>query len=482
MMTAERADRTAACGRTPLPATGVAAVGVAALLLLAPAGRAVASGCASGAVSVAAARAAVEFVGNEVRAAHFHAPLTAEDPAVVALARTSSSLSAAVTPAELARRVNAALGAAHDGHLRLELAPAAVATCATLPLNLDWTEAGLLVLPGSAIPAGSRILSIGGRSLEQLDDLAAASIPHENEYWVHSTFAHEVARADILAGYRLLERDGSVAIAYQSGQADPTVVRLMTAPHDPAPHPWVAFEIFEADSTAVFRLERCDPNDEFYSTLAAFLREVKAKHVRKVVVDLRGNPGGDASVATAVFESLGLAVAKGFAVDVRVSAPLLHDMPMFEPAGVAPAFEAAGLPAPAADARRYTFPGPIVLGLLAQRRGDHVLEYAPGPALYVLTDGGTFSSASLFAVLVRDNQIGTLVGEPTGNSATFNGSEIERPLPGLPYVLHVSTARLVRPDAGAGPAPTLIPDLRAPRTAASIAAGRDAAVELIRHL
>ena len=100
----------------------------------------------------------------------------------------------------------------------------------------------------------------------------------------------------------------------------------------------------------------------------------------------------------------------------------------------------------------------------------------------MLTNGGTFSSAALFAALVRDNHLGSLVGEPTGNSVTFNGSEIERPIPGLPYTLHLSTARLLRPDRLAGPSPTLLPDLRAPQTPAALSAGRDAAVERIRNL
>jgi len=91
--------------------------------------------------------------------------------------------------------------------------------------------------------------------------------------------------------------------------------------------------------------------------LAAFMREVKQKDLRKVAVDLRGNPGGDSSVALAVLGSLGLHVEQGFSVDVRVSAQLLHDMPMFDPASVAPAFQAAGLAAPAADAREYLIPG-----------------------------------------------------------------------------------------------------------------------------
>ena len=70
----------------------------------------------------------------------------------------------------------------------------------------------------------------------------------------------------------------------------------------------------------------------------------------------------------------------------------------------------------------------------------------------------------------------------TGNSVTFNGSEIDRAVPGMSYVLHLSTAKLIRPDEVAGSAPTLLPDLRAPQTAASIRAGHDAALDMIRRM
>jgi hypothetical protein len=444
--------------------------------------RAARAGCGAEVLSIAQAHAAVEFVRKQVREAHWHAQSNLEDPSLQALAGLLKRISTPLSPAELARRMNIALGEDHDGHLRLELPANAAAACLALPLTLEWGDEGLLVLPGGPIPAGARIVSIGGRSLEGLQELAAQSVPHENLYWARSTFAHEIIRADVLTTLHLTARDGGVEVVYEAPQGGEVRVRLKPAKPSAETRPWIGYQIFTDSSTGVLRLDRCDPTDEFFSVLAAFMREVKQKNLHKVAVDLRGNPGGDSSVALAVLGSLGLQVERGFSVQVRVSAQLLHDMPMFDPAAVAPAFQAAGLPAPAPNAQEYLIPGPMVLALLAQRLADRPLEVVPDRALYVLTGGGTFSSAALFATLVRDNHLGTLVGEPTGNSVTFNGSEIERPIPYLPYVLHLSTARLLRPDQGAGPAPTLLPDLRAPQTPAALSAGRDAAVEQIRKL
>ena len=373
-----------------------------------------------------------------------------------------------------------ALQLAQDAHLRLELPPDAVADCAALPLELHWTDDGLLVLRGAEIPAGSRVTAIAGRPLDALQTLASEAIPHENEFWVRSSFARSIVRADQLSAFGLIDEDGSVRMDFESPEGVSMHVRLKpSAPIKPIRH-WVGYELYSADSTAVFWLERCDPNDEFFSTLNAFVREVKGQNLRKVVMDLRGNAGGDASVATAFLRSMGQTVRRGFSVAVRVSPELLHDMPIFAPTAIAPAYRGAGMAAPAPEANRYLVPGSMILGLLASRLGQRQIDSVTDRSLYLLTDGGTFSSAALFAVLVRDNGLGLLVGEPTGNSATFNGSEIERPVPGMRYVLHISTAKLIRPDEVAGSAPTLLPDLRAPLTATSIREGRDTALDIIR--
>jgi hypothetical protein len=454
---------------------------LAALLLMTTALPAIAANCGTDFLSVTQAQAAAEYVRTQVRNAHYLPRSDLADPPLKQLSLLSKSITAPITSALLAHRLNIALASARDGHLRLELAPDVAAGCDALSITLGWTEDGLLVLPGSEVPAGARIVSIGNRSLDDLEALAIAAIPHENVYWAHSSFARQIVRADALAAFGIADPDGSVEIVYRTVAGDAARVRLRPSKAAMPTRAWVGYELYDADSTGLLWLQRCDPNDEFFSTLAAFIRAVKEHNLHKVVIDLRGNPGGDSSVALAVLRSLGLSVARGFSVDVRVSTELLHDMPMFAPSTVAAAFQAVGLPGPAPAAKRYMIPGSMVLGLLTQRLGDRPFELVTGRKLYVLTDGGTFSSAALFATLVRDNNLGTLVGEPTGNAITFNGSEIQRPIPGMPYVLHISTARLVRPEESAGPAPALLPDLRAPQTTAALRAGRDAAMELIRQ-
>jgi hypothetical protein len=466
--------------QTRMPKRCLSLLALAASILSAGPLHAAPGGCGSEVLSALQVRAAIAFVLAQVRSAHYTEKLDSDDPAVRQLARLARASSGSLTSSTLAHRINMALQFAQDAHLRLELPPDEAADCATLPLELRWTDDGLLVLRGDGIPAGSRIISIAGRPIDALQALASAAIPHENQFWVRSNFARSVVRADQLAAFGLADKTGGVGIDFQSPDGASMHVQLLPSAPLRAARNWVGYEFFPADSTAVFWLQRCDPNDEFFRTLDAFAREVKQQNLKKVVIDLRGNPGGDSSVAVAILRSMGLTLQRGFSVAVRVSPELLHDMPIFAPTAIAPAFKAAALPAPEPEATRYTVPGSMVLGLLDQRLGHRQLAQLAHRDLYLVTDGGTFSSAALFAVLVRDNGLGLLVGEPTGNSVTFNGSEIERAVPGMRYVLHLSTARLIRPDEVAGTAPTLLPDLRASLTAASIRAGHDPALEMIR--
>jgi hypothetical protein len=332
------------------------------------------------------------------------------------------------------------------------------------------------------VPRGSRITALGGRSLAELDALALAYVPHENLYWARSEFARISVREDWISTLGLAAPDNGVEIVYEStpGVSARAVVQLSTlATKQRAP---VGFALYPADSTGWFWMDRCDPDEDFLRKLDEFVVAVRRDKLRKVAIDLRGNPGGDVSAPLAVLRAFGFDVQRGFGVDVRVSKPLLASMPMFAPEAVAPAFAAAGVAAPATTADHYSIPAPLVLGMVMSRLGDRAFEAAHGVDLFLLTGGGTFSSASLFTALVRDNALGRIVGEPNGNSASFNGSEVILPVPGLPHELHLSTARLERADQTAGNAPAVLPDVLAPPTPQSVRDGLDPALAYVRSI
>lgn len=438
--------------------------------------------CAEGLLSKVEAQAAIAFVAERVASAHVGSldgvPASLHD----GLSQLKASIAKPMRAADLGLAINRALAGAGDGHLRLKLSPAVEDKCAQLPLTLTWSENGLLVRSGSQIPAGSRVLAIGKHSLDALDSIAAAVIPHENRYWARSEFVRLLPRADTLRALGLLDIDDSVEVTYQPHGGAPAKQRLRLKPATVASRPWIGYETWPQASTGWLWLDRCEVNEEFNATLARFADEVRRLKLRKVAIDVRGNPGGDSSVALAILRAFDHAPAKAFSVDVRVSPELSAAQPAFDPATMSALFEKLGLPALEPKTRHYTLAGNLVLAQLASRLPPEPAGVGkPNVAFYLLVDGGTFSSAALFAGLVRDNGLGQLVGEPTGNSASFNASELHLDVPHLPYFLNLSTARLVRADVNAGPAPTLLPDVLAAPTSASLAANKDVALDYVRE-
>ncbi|MBL8270276.1 S41 family peptidase [Steroidobacter sp.] len=425
-------------------------------------------------------RTAVAFVGDRVASAHVGS-LQGMAPALQEGFRLlRDSISEPIAAAKLALSINQVLAHAEDAHLRLKLTSTAEEKCKQLPLTLAWTDQGLLVRSSTSMPAGSRVLAIGKYSLDEIDRLAVSSIPHENRYWAHSEFARLLPRADTLRSLGLLNPDDSVDISYQPRDGAPSTQRLRLGTTVSPPRPWIGYQLWPASSTATLWLDRCDVNDEFHATLSRFVAEVRQSSIRKIAIDVRGNPGGDSGVALAILRAFGRAPTNAFSVDVRVSPELNAAQPAFDPKNMFPLLEKLGISNSPANARDYRLPGSLVLSMLAQRLPPAPSDAAPKVDLYLLTDGGTFSSASLFAILMRDNHLGMLIGEPTGNSPSFNASEIHLDIPHMPYFLNLSTARLIRPDVHAGPAETILPDVLAPMTADALASGSDPALDFVR--
>ncbi|MHC5026358.1 MAG: S41 family peptidase [Planctomycetota bacterium] len=102
--------------------------------------------------------------------------------------------------------------------------------------------------------------------------------------------------------------------------------------------------------------------------------------------------------------------------------------------------------------------------------------------MYVLTSRHTFSSGSWFATVLHDNDLATLVGEPTGGAPGHYGDVLSFTLPesGLSYTL--SFKCFVRPDPSRNPATSLTPDVRVPMTRAALMGGTDPVLEHVRGL
>lgn len=171
---------------------------------------------------------------------------------------------------------------------------------------------------------------------------------------------------------------------------------------------WVSYKIDQAADLAVFTLKSCDFNDEYRQTLKAFFTEVAAAGISNVAVDLRGNGGGQSAVADEFIHYLPADSYESWWGDIRY--------------------------------------GPFLAKFHnAHHKNRHADPLFNG-TVYVLTDVDTYSSAMDFAMLIKDNGLGFIVGEASGNQPESYGDCLYFQLPESKLALSVSFKKWYRID------------------------------------
>ena len=183
----------------------------------------------------------------------------------------------------------------------------------------------------------------------------------------------------------------------------------------------VEYEIDEERSLAILSLYSCVYDDTYRDTVRDMFTEVKEKNIQNVAVDVRYNGGGSDTVVTEFFRYLDTDEYRIMTCDWRL--------------------------------------GPLMVenndGIWQNNRIDD-LTFTGN--LYVLTTSNTFSAAMEFAQYVRDNDLGTIIGEAPGNDPNGYGDVAYFSLPNSHIFMQISTKNWVRADADA-PAGLIEPDI-----------------------
>ena len=376
-------------------------------------------------------------------------------PAVVAAAAAArDALGASPDRARFAHLCAPVLLALHDAHSAM----AVQRSGATLALPFVWLESGLFVTADAGgLQKGDRIVTLAGKDEAALLELLAAHVPAENAHWLRLQAPGLLTDLGVLRLFGLADAP-PVAVRAASADGSERDVQVAAGPLPPGParKTWVRYEIDAERSLGVFTLDRCVVDETYRETLDEFFTAVHEQKITKVAVDLRANTGGNSGVVDEFLRYLDVAEYRSFSGDVRWSPAALKQRrepgePRFEPAR----------PQRRKNARRSE-PPPFA------------------GQLFVLTGPATFSSGNWFAVVVQDNGLGKIVGEPTGNAPSSYGDilQFELPCSGIGYTL--SFKRWVRPDPSRDPAPCLVPDVLVPRTADTIRSGSDPVLDWLR--
>lgn len=172
---------------------------------------------------------------------------------------------------------------------------------------------------------------------------------------------------------------------------------------------FVSFTVDEEKSLALLTLTECNYNDEYINCLHDMFTQVKEKGIKNVAVDLRDNGGGNDRVAVEFIRYL----------------------------------DTAGYKYASETQRLGFFTTPVTFDFIVN---DRYTDLTFTGNVYILTSAGSFSSAMLFPQYIKDNALGTIIGEPPGNDPNGCGEITRFRMPNSGLQFYVSTKRFYRAD------------------------------------
>lgn len=310
-----------------------------------------------------------------------------------------------------------------------------------LDLSFQWLMGdGMVVNEDSGnLRKGDQILSIGGKSPEELIQMLWKVIPAENEYWVRYSAQTALRWGSYLTYLGLVNAEGTVDVEIQRDGKTSTHHIPLTGVHSwPPPMEPVEWRIEQENDLGYLCLNDLPPREDIGSLEAAiglFFNAVKTQGVSNIVIDLR-HTNGRYSAVNGVLLS-------------------------------------------------YLDTGPVYASRNQLFRG----EKKPDTELfrgntYVLTSNRSSGATVLLARLLHDNGIATTLGEPTGEGPSFNYSNVsweELPVTGWRFRLATEEGS-ERPGNHDSSAVTLFPDIPVYTSRQDLISGRDAQMAKVRDL
>lgn len=332
-----------------------------------------------------------------------------------------------------------------DGMKRLRLLPLQVVAVADrLYVLKDFSTAG--------IPPGSEMQRINGKPAAEIITTLLANIPADGWNLTGKYKRMNEAFTGIYSIY--MEDPPSFSVEYvQPGTVSACTVnvpswtaeRLMSAAGYAVMDPGrtsLPYSGTMERGHAILRIVSFDFYDvarrkEFETFIDGFFDSIAAAGVQDIVLDLRGNGGGDPYCAAFLFARLIAEECAYFSAD----APGYSDLKTIRPA-------------------RNRFSG----------------------ALYVLIDGGCFSTTGHLCSLLRYHGRGTFIGEETAGSFACTDNSINLKLSNTGLQLHLSRTVYATAVYGLSHGRGIFPDREVVPTIADRLAGFDAPMAFARQL
>lgn len=273
--------------------------------------------------------------------------------------------------------------------------------------------------------AGDVLVGINNRSIEELFEEKKALFSYETESYGMNRLKSYLSTVEDL-DYLGINLENGIIYTYETAEGervDCTYYRedfvtydeymafnnITDTSQENEDYEFVSYEIIPECDLAVLVLYSCNYNDEYKECLKSMFTEVKEKGINNVCVDLGNNGGGNSLVANEFIRYLDINTYKSWGQDWRL--------------------------------------GPFIInskGNTINNERNHELLFTGN--VYALTSVFTYSSAMDFAMLLTDNNIGTIIGEASGNRPGSYGDITVFKLQKSGLVMQVSTKKWYRVD------------------------------------
>ena len=297
-------------------------------------------------------------------------------------------------------------------------------------LDVAWAAQGerLYLLDEDGALTGTEVTAVGGIPTGTLFAVIDAYTAAENQagrdgnhtVWAASPALLQKAGAAFDAGGAL-----TLTLSEDGRTASRTVGLVQPEPAGDVP-------VISARKTGgVYYVDfnQCVDNGDFQRERAALAEAVRSG-TRQVILDIRGNGGGNSDTCVQLLDALGM-TPPDYGAYVRYSPLARQTYPQFY--------------AQSEGGERFA------PDLSAARTNPQV-------ELVVLTDGDTFSSATMLAVYVRDGGLGTVIGRPSANRPSHYGDLLGLVLDNTGLGVRISHKQWLRPNQE-DPSDTLTPDI-----------------------
>ena len=284
-----------------------------------------------------------------------------------------------------------------------------------LNLNSIWYEGALWLENEAGLMTDTKIISIDGVKPSKIWTAVEELFPFENEsgygfYKYHIVFDTVLRLAGVNVEKQQLEvvfeKDGN---QYSEQRDFLTLSEFVSENPDTifSQRPTATYKIL--DNVFYLDLNRFQVDSSLNKATDA-LKEAIANGTKKVIVDLRGNSGGNSLAGSQILKSMG----------------------MSEPAY-----------------NWYTRSKGSQFINKYEQLIENMGSPNPNVELIVLSDEITFSSGTMFCVWTQDGKLGKVIGRPSANSPNCYGDVLRDTLPntGTPY--QVSFKFFKRPDQNA---------------------------------